>query len=326
MKVGDPMLNSDAGDLNTVEGMPMDSFRSFRAFRTLLGNTANHMLVFTLCFAWMLSACSRGDFDFEQLFVSVFVPQSGEKVLIVVDNPTSDIPDNPAWEDRRAMAEEWWSTLQGMEKELGIELLPLASYEATGIHNAPLPGEGLLGGVFKALDAIVPQANFVIAMTEYSATAPMMEFTATYPDLRVASMPMVTRSMQGTALAANYSAISDSCNALRDRLDRAIGAEVEFSTGHQLYIDLRHRIAEVDDGKLDGSPGSARVINLPSGEAYIAPYEGELEGDPSQTHGLIPVRSNPEIEDSYVVVVVEANRIVEVQAGTAPEFAIEGRA
>jgi leucyl aminopeptidase (aminopeptidase T) len=35
--------------------------------------------------------------------------------------------------------------------------------------------------------------------------------------------------------------------------------------------------------------------NLPSGEAYIVPYEGELEGDPSRTAGIMPVQFGSEV-------------------------------
>jgi hypothetical protein len=89
-----------------------------------------------------------------------------------------------------------------------------------------------------------------------------------------------------------------------------------------MYFDLRHRTAEVDDGRLDGSPGSARVINLPSGEAFIAPYEGEIEGDSSRTRGEMPVWAAP--GEGFVSVVVESNRIVEIRDdGNAAEFAAE---
>ena len=35
--------------------------------------------------------------------------------------------------------------------------------------------------------------------------------------------------------------------------------------------------------------------NLPSGEAYIVPYEGERPGDPSRTQGTMPVQFGAEI-------------------------------
>lgn len=251
-------------------------------------------------------------FDLKELFADVFVPSVGEKVLFIVDTPASASADNPAWEDRRAMADEWRSTVAGMEEELGIMVFPLMSYQATEAHNAPLPAEGFLAGKRISFEEILSQTNIAIAMTEFSATAPMMKYAAKFPALRVASMPMVSRNMQSTALAADYAAVSENCRALRDRLDRAVGATVDFSTGHTMYFDLRHREAEVDDGRLDGRPGSARVINLPSGEAFIAPYEGEIDGDPSRTQGRIPVTVSQDSGSGYVIAVVQENQIIDV--------------
>ena len=56
------------------------------------------------------------------------------------------------------------------------------------------------------------------------------------------------------------------------------------------------------------------VGNLPSGEAYIVPYEGEKAGEPSQSAGKIPVQFGEEI----VVFRVSGNRAVEVLT-TGPE-------
>jgi leucyl aminopeptidase (aminopeptidase T) len=95
-----------------------------------------------------------------------------------------------------------------------------------------------------------------------------------------------------------------------------VGAKVEFSTGHQLYFDLRYRQAEADDGQLHADKKGMRLINLPSGEACIAPYEGEAEGRPSRTEGMIPVM----VDDELVLFRVQENRIVEV-IGDSPQAA-----
>jgi leucyl aminopeptidase (aminopeptidase T) len=101
---------------------------------------------------------------------------------------------------------------------------------------------------------------------------------------------------------------------LADKLDSSVGARVEFSTGHLMYLDLRHREGKADDGRLHADKTGIRLINLPSGEAFTAPYEGELEGDPSLTEGTIPVM----YDDELVLFQVEQNRIAEV-VGDGPE-------
>jgi leucyl aminopeptidase (aminopeptidase T) len=115
--------------------------------------------------------------------------------------------------------------------------------------------------------------------------------------------------MEQTSLAADYREVARRCRLLKDAFLTADHAEVMFSTGHRCLFDLRHRICEADDGylhrdKIDDIP----VINLPSGETFQVPYEGEIDGDPSRTQGELPVHENGQT----VVFRVEANRIVEV--------------
>jgi hypothetical protein len=253
-------------------------------------------------------------FDIEKLIVDVFAPQPGEKVLVIVDLPDGDIQDYGMWADRREMASEWHAAFQQLEGSLGIDVHPILFYAATGAHNGPLPETGTMDGEQVLIDELFADANIIVALTEFSATAPLVEATQKYSGLRAASMPMVSRGMEQTALAADYAAVAQNCRILGERLNRAVGAEVVFSTGHEFYFDLRHRHAEVDDGQLHADKEDARVINLPSGEAYMAPYEGELEGQPSETAGMLPVMFGSELVVGRVV----ANLIVEV-IGDGPQ-------
>jgi hypothetical protein len=255
-------------------------------------------------------------FDLEKLLIDVFAPQSGEKVLVMSDLPHGEYTDNGKWVDRREMSTEWHSAFQQLGSKLGFSVHPLLTYAATGAHSAPLPEEGEMEGQRVRLEDILADANIVIALTEYSATAPLIGFSQKLPNLRAASMPGVMKSMEQTALAADYSEVARKSHILAARLDQAVGAQVEFSTGHQLYFDLRNRKAEADDGQVHADKKGMRLINLPSGEAFIAPYEGELEGQPSRTEGTIPVM----YDDELVLFRVEENRIVEV-IGDGPQAA-----
>jgi hypothetical protein len=257
----------------------------------------------------------------EQLLVDVFSPQPGEKVLILVDIPTPGLLENVQWKERREMADEWLASFENMAELLDITVHPMMTYDATGAHNGSLPPSGMILGDEIAFEDIMSDSNIVVAMTEFSATAPLSEFTEKYPDLRVASMPTVSRSMEQTALAADYAEVARKSHILAALLDQAVGAEVQFSSGHEMYFDLRYRSAHADDGQLHADDGGERIINLPSGEAYIAPYEGEREDEPSLTEGMLPVAC--EGGDIAAGRVVE-NRIVEVIGDGS--CAAEGRA
>jgi hypothetical protein len=255
-------------------------------------------------------------FDLEKLLIDVFAPQSREKVLVMSDLPHGEWTDNGKWAARREMAIEWHSAFQQLGTRLGFGVFPLLTYPATGAHNASLPEEGEMEGQRVRLENILSDTNIVVALTEYSASAPLIGFSQKLPNLRAASMPGVMKSMEQTALAADYSEVARKSHILAARLDQAVGAKVKFSTGHQLYFDLRNRKAEADDGQLHADKKGMRLINLPSGEAFIAPYEGELEGQPSRTKGMIPVM----VDDELVLFRVQENRIVEV-IGSGPQAA-----
>jgi hypothetical protein len=225
----------------------------------------------------------------KKLLIDVFDPLPGETVLFLTDEPHGNLEDNDLWQSRRQMAEEWRRTFGQLGNKVGFKVLPMLTYPATGNHNGPLPDEGEMGGKHIRLVEIFRQSNIVVAMTEFSATAPLMKFSEQIPNFRAASMPTVHQGMMKTALAADYQEVARKCQVLGDKLNQAEVAMLVFSTGDQVYIDLRNRQAKIDDGHLHADKSGVRMINLPSGEAYIAPYEGEKSDQISLTEGFIPM-------------------------------------
>jgi leucyl aminopeptidase (aminopeptidase T) len=127
-------------------------------------------------------------------------------------------------------------------------------------------------------------------------------------------MPGIEKRMEETSLAADYAQVARRCRILKEAFHAAERADVTFSTGHRCTFDLRFRVCESDDGYLHrDKDDDLPVINLPSGETFIVPYEGEKAGTPSRTAGELPVSEDGEI----VVFRVEENRILEV-AGDGP--------
>ena len=248
------------------------------------------------------------EFDLRKLLQTVFEPQPGEKALVLCDVPHRLIADNPVWAERRRMAEEWRA---GFE-QIGVPTFPLLEYPATGSHNADLPEEGYLDGRPVGLTDYVRKANLVVAMTEFSATAPLSRLVRPgVGGLRVASMPGVSREMEQTALAADYRVVAARAWRLRDLLNEADAAEVVFGTGDQALFDLRFRQGRADDG-LCTPQKDFPIINLPSGEAYQVPYEGD-QGEPSKTSGTLPmVRAG-----TLLRLKVEQNQISGIE-GTGP--------
>ncbi len=249
------------------------------------------------------------EFNLSKLIVDVFAPERGERVTVLTDRPRTGLLDLPAWVERRQMATEWQQAFVTLGAKLGFAVNPLVTYDATGANNAPLPEHGQMGGELVRLIDVLEKTTLAVAITEFSATATLVECSQRFPDFRGASLPMLARRMEQTALAADYSIIGPRTRRLAEKLEAAQAAYVRFDTGHAMTFDLRYRHAHADDGLCPRHKQGMRVINLPSGEAYITPYEGEHPHDRSRTSGQIPVMENGEL----IVFRVVQNRIVEIE-------------
>jgi hypothetical protein len=257
----------------------------------------------------------------------VFVPQPGEKGLaILADLPDADVPDNVDWKARREMALDWACKLNEKRETLGFET-HLVLYPNVHTNNGDLPPQAWLHqalsmqqatdtfpGSSEALNPvksmsfseIYAEHPMLIALTEFSATAPLKMAAKTNP-IRAATMPGFKADMI-PALKLDYQEVNRRVELLKNLLDRATGADLRFShpDGEDaLHLDLRFRSAHASGGLIP-KPGVAG--NLPSGEAYIVPYEGEREGEPSRSAGILPVQFGSEV----VRYRIEANKAVAV--------------
>ncbi len=245
--------------------------------------------------------------DLGRLFADVFAPEAGEVAAVAVDLPHDGIDDNEAWLRRREMAQRWHAALVALGEQRQFRVLPLFRYPATGMNNGDLPATGEMEGKTVPLSEFLGQTTLLLALTEYSASAPLIVWGKKFPALRAASLPRVAPAMEETALAADYREVAAACARLRDELLAAEEALIEFSTGDSFVFDFRFREPEVDDGQLPRHQPPPRLINLPSGEAYIAAYEGE-KGEPSRTGGVLPVPWHGDV----VRLRIEQNRVEEV--------------
>lgn len=254
--------------------------------------------------------------DLKKLLLDVFDPQSGEIVLVACDEPTKDQPDNAAWRSRRQMAAEWQAAFAELGNERGFAAQSLLSYAATGAHGAELPMLGVMGGRTVDLEATLLSSTLACFLTQFSATAALDTFCQRKADFRAASCPGLEKRMEETALAADYREVARRCRILEDLLRGAEHVDVHFSTGESCIFDIRFRKAEVDDGFLPRGKQGDRIINLPSGETFIVPYEGERAENLSETEGELPVGAAGE----KIVLRVAANRIADI-VGSGKEAA-----
>lgn len=263
------------------------------------------------------------------LITAVFPGMEREDQLgILVDIPHTADRDNTDWRIRRKIAEEWAGILQNNIDRLGLSRVHLIAYPEVESNNADLPDRAFriedgslphrsdqLGakGQETAFDEIFQSIRIFLAPTEYSATAPLKNAAREF-GFRAATMPGFSPAMI-PALRIDYEEVARRTGILKEKLDPAEGAEVLFIVSDQqnyrMFFDLRYRKAHLSSARFP-DPGTAG--NVPSGETYIVPYEGERDAE-SQTAGILPVQEKNEI----LLFKVEKNRAVSV-TGAGPEF------
>jgi aminopeptidase len=244
-------------------------------------------------------------FDLKKLITDVFNPQSDDVLTVMHDFPRDSDVDNQEWQERRAMATEWHEKISNFASNFGMTVNPLVTYPCTGSGNSDLPLKGKMNNDDIVLEDVIAKSTIIICMPEYSATAPLMAYTKKYPKLRVASMPKAKKSMEQTALSANYRDVEKRCLALLPLFQKAIMAHVTFSTGHKCSFDLSNAYeADMDTGILHPGKRTMRLDNLPAGETFICPNDAP----DSQTQGEIPVM----LDDQQAVFVIKNNKVVDV--------------
>ena len=256
-----------------------------------------------------------------RLIESVFRPGDADRSLaILVDLPDERLADHTEWAARRAMAADWHAKLAAPGAAPGFDRIDLVYYRNARRNNADLPETACIHfagqlpdhaaqidpSASLPFDEVFRQHRILLAPTELSATAPL-KLNAPRYGFRAATMPGFTAEMI-PALRLDYEEIHRRCVALKRRLDRASAARIELEAAgerHTLLLDLRHREATASGGlvRTEGTAG-----NLPSGETYIVPYEGERDGDPSSTCGTLPI----ELQGELLVYRIEGNRVREV--------------
>ncbi|MBN2430802.1 MAG: hypothetical protein JXQ27_04970 [Acidobacteria bacterium] len=259
-----------------------------------------------------------------QLIRSVFPARDEDRRLaILADVPRAADADNEDWRRRRRIAGDWLVALAPRAADLGLEEVVLVAYPDVGSNNADLPEDGFrlpvhtpVPDAAAELDGVgdrVPFADIFagtqlfLAPTEYSTTAPLKNAARQY-GFRAATMPGFSPRML-PALRIDYTEVNRRVQLLKERLDRAQWADVHFLVDdrdeHRLFFDLRWRSAHASSGRF---PDQGVAGNLPSGETYIVPYEGERDEEPSRTCGTLPVQIGAEL----VVFTIEENRAVAV--------------
>lgn len=116
------------------------------------------------------------------------------------------------------------------------------------------------------------QASAIAIVTRYSLSHTQARMAATRVGARIASMPDITPEIFARTIPTDYTHLQRVGRELARQLTDATLCRVTAPAGTDVELWLRGREAICDDGDLL-TPGAWG--NLPAGEGYIAPLEGE---------------------------------------------------
>lgn len=175
--------------------------------------------------------------------------QKDETLLVIGDEPS------------RKIAYSFFNA--GKKRATEVLLIEIVTRK---MHGEELPP--VLGHLMK-------NVNVIIAPTSKSISHTRARMEANLSGARIASLPGITEEILSRSMSADYEKISERSSKLAGVLSKAKTARIVTEKGTDVNFNLGNRGARADTG-LILKPGT--LSNLPAGEAYIAPIEGDTEG------------------------------------------------
>jgi leucyl aminopeptidase (aminopeptidase T) len=231
----------------------------------------------------------------------------GEKVLIVTDEPLRPI----GYAIQRA----------ARDLDLDVVLLEMLPRKTNG-EEPPLE-----------VAELMTRFDVVLCPTSKSLTHTDARRAASAKGVRVATLPNVTEEIMVRCMNADYHAIADRTHRLCALMEKTEVIRVTAPAGTDIRLPIRGRQAHASSGlfRERGQWG-----NLPTGEAYLAPLEGQSNGvvvvDGSMASvGMMSQPLRIEVENGYATTITggpEAQRLIGLfephgqDARTVAEFGI----
>lgn len=239
-------------------------------------------------------------FDLARLLKTVFAPEGGERVAILIDleDPREmeeySFLNNPDYSIQRHAHNVFHKGIKA--GVLGLTGGEMFAYKITGGSNLDLPdlAYDAAGRAISLAKDVYPNYDIILAITTYSATAPLTAFAKQY-GFRGATMHGMNDIILQSGLAVDYDEVSREAEALRAGMTGADRAELDFTLSGKTYtlrLELGGQEAQKSHGLCRGKHPD--VANLPAGEVYWVPTGGEgqfpLKYEEDGTLGLMTVK------------------------------------
>lgn len=219
-------------------------------------------------------------FSLTGLLTTVFDPQPGEKVCVLIDlDDPRDVTDfaflkNPDLSIQRNAHDVFYLGLKNhVMAELGLVGGEMYAYQLTGGSNLDLPAKGFAtdGREIDLVEDVYKKYDLVLCISTYSATAPLTAFAKKY-EFRGATMHGMNAVILRSGLAVDYFEVSRQAEKLRTGMTKADWVEIDyacFGERYTLHLDLGKQEAQKSHGLCRGEPD---IANLPAGEIYYVPH------------------------------------------------------
>lgn len=175
--------------------------------------------------------------------------KSGEKLLVITDEPLRKIG----------------YTLWKAARELGAEavITEIVSRKTHG-EEPPEP----IGELMKLMDVILIPTSKSLSHTDSRREA-------SKKGVRIATLPGINEDTMVRTLNADYEEVARKSKKIAEIITNGSQIRIATAKGVDVTLAINGRQGHADTG-LNHNPGG--FSNLPAGEGYVAPLEGESEG------------------------------------------------
>jgi aminopeptidase len=225
-------------------------------------------------------------FNLQQLLTTVFAPEGGERVAILIDLPDAREVKDFAFLKKPELSIQRYAHdvfYQGLKKTVlaGLKLQggDFFAYQITGGSNLDLPDEAYApdGKKLSLEKDIYTNYDIILCISTYSATAPLTAFAKKY-GFRGATLHGVNEVILSSGLCVDYNEVSKEAEKLRLGMTKADEVEIDFIVQDRkftLKLELGQQEAQKSHGLCRGKKPD--VANLPAGEIYYVPSGAEGE-------------------------------------------------
>ncbi len=286
------------------------------------------------------------DSSFRVLFETNMGIRSGESVLVFSDRIRPDESPSKDDRDRRKRLNDTARQVAGFANDTynNGQFVDFPATAASGVEPPQVLweatfGRAIMGQLQRAglLDDILDKQasaeqlaearrivlghaadvpRIIIAMSNNSTSHTSYRRLACHAGARFASLPHFDPEMFGTSMNVDWPALADRTARLVEAVNRAEWVYVECPNGTAMHICKRGRDAGGDDGLLT-APGS--FGNLPAGEAYFAPLEGE-------SHGVMVIEWGPTRKlEQPITLTIADGKVVRIDGNDLHRTKLEAR-